>query len=275
MNKFLNASESRSNKWWQYVLTVVSVIVVFVIFNLLLQNILKDFQNLFPKNQFGEDLGMNILIGVLFGFALIALVFAIKKFHKASFFSIVNTDSKFNWLLYFKGFFIWGGLVFTGSLITDLASFETFIKTFNASHFTILLLVGLISIGVQSFFEEFLIRGYWLQGMNLKIKNRTLLVVLNGLIFAFFHLGYGIEAFFESWFFGIAFAFIVIKQKRIEFTAGAHNAHNLMLSLFFIDLAKALNEKFVWTINWLDFSIQTFLLVLLVLIVSRFISKNE
>jgi membrane protease YdiL (CAAX protease family) len=97
---------------------------------------------------------------------------------------------------------------------------------------------------------------------------------VNGLLFGLLHIGYGLESFLSSWIFGVAFALIVIFQKRIEFVAGAHNANNLLLSLVFLDLSEAMNENFSWKINWIDFTIQIVALILLVGIVHTFSKKK-
>lgn len=94
------------------------------------------------------------------------------------------------------------------------------------------------------------------------------------MLFGVLHFGYGIESFLSSFVFGIAFVLIVLKQQRIEFVSGAHNANNLILSLFFIDLNSTVNKNFSWSINWLEFSIQTFVTFLLVIIVYKYFPKN-
>ncbi|MFY7733747.1 MAG: CPBP family intramembrane glutamic endopeptidase, partial [Bacteroidia bacterium] len=154
----------------------------------------------------------------------------------------MTTQENINWKMYFIGFLAWGNLLFIGLLISDYKKFEVFLANFNASHFLILFLLGFVAIGIQSFFEEILVRGYFLQGLHLRIKNMAMLIIVNGLIFGVLHFGYGIESFLSSWIFGIVFAIIVVLQNRIEFVAGAHNANNLLLSLVFLDLSEATNE---------------------------------
>jgi membrane protease YdiL (CAAX protease family) len=102
-----------------------------------------------------------------------------------------------------------------------------------------------------------------------------MLIIINGVIFGLLHFGYGLESFLSSWLFGIAFAIIVILQNSIEFVAGAHNANNLLLSLVFLDLSEATNEKFSWAINWVDFSVHIVALLLLVGVVFMFFKRNH
>ena len=85
------------------------------------------------------------------------------------------------------------------------------------------------------------------------------------------HFGYGLGSFLYSFIFGVFFAIIVLKQKQIEFVAGAHNANNLMLSLVFIDLGDAINKEFSWSVNWASLSLEILALIILTVIVYRFI----
>ncbi|HEU4496506.1 MAG TPA: type II CAAX endopeptidase family protein, partial [Flavobacterium sp.] len=270
MNNFLEAAKTGRNKWWAYVLTFLSTIVAVAIANIVFQKAVPALKAITPDNAFGKDLRTFILVACVFGLALLALLFAFHKFHKRPAFSLISTVNRFSWPLYFKGLFVWGGLLFAAALITDYGLFQNFLNKFNLLHFIILLLAGFISIGIQSFFEEILIRGYWLQGMGLKIKKTVYLVIANGLVFGVLHFGYGIESFLSSWIFGIAFALIVLRLERIEFAAGAHNANNLVLALFFLDLGDAVKEDFSWTIDWLGLCLHLFITSLLVLIVYKF-----
>ncbi|MCI5058084.1 MAG: erythromycin esterase family protein, partial [Flavobacteriales bacterium] len=228
------------------------------------RQILPAIKPLFPDGDFGKDLGTYSLIAVVFGLALLAFLIAASKLHKRPAKSFLTTHEKFSWKSYFYGFSLWGLLLLLSSLLLDFERFRAFLESFNFFHFWVLLLVGFVSIGIQSFFEELVIRGYFLQGLYLRIKNIPWLITVNALIFGVLHFGYGLHNFLYSWLFGVAFAMIVIFQNRIEFVSGAHNANNLLLALVFLDLSEATNEGFSWSINWTEFIVDTVGLLLLV-----------
>lgn len=273
LNNYLNKATLGKNDWWRYVLTILMTILGIVLVNVMIRQILPTYKSLFPDNQFGKDLGTMILVLFVFGVALLMFFLAISKLHQRPVMTLISNESSFNWSYYFAGFIVWGILLFGSGLITDYSAWETFLDNFNAAHFFILLIVGFISIGIQSFFEEIVIRGYFLQGLSLKMKNLTLLILTNALIFGVLHFGYGIASFLHSFTFGIAFVVIVIFQSRIEFVSGAHNANNLLLSLVFLDLAEATNEEFSWAINFNDLAIHLVILLLLVGIAYKFFKK--
>lgn len=267
-----NASLGR-NKWWHYALSIFSVVVVVAILNIIVRQALPNIKQLFPDNDFGKCLFTYSLVLVIFGLALFAFLFVASKLHQRPKMSFISNKGTFSWRQYFIGFLAWGSLLFIGSTIFDYQKLEDFVTNFNLYQFASLLLLGFVAIGVQSFFEELVLRGYLLQGMHLLIKKVVTLVILNSLIFGVLHFGYGIESFLSSWAFGVAFAIIVMLQNRIEFVSGAHNANNLILSLIFVDLSEATNEAFSWEINWGYFSFHIIALLILVGFVYKFFKK--
>lgn len=270
---FIENASLGKNKWWHYVLSLVSVVVVIALVNILIRLVLPNIKQLFPDNDFGKGLFTFSLVLLIFGLALFAFIFVASRLHQRPKISFISTRSIFSWKQYFIGFMTWGSLLFIGSAIFDYPKLVEFIANFKLFQFTILFLLGFVAIGVQSFFEELVLRGYLLQGMHLLIKKVVTIVILNSLIFGLLHFGYGIESFLSSCAFGVAFAIIVILQNRIEFVSGAHNANNLILSLIFLDLSEAANETFSWKINWLDFSIHIIALLILVGLVYKFFKK--
>ncbi len=271
INTYLENTKKGKNNWWRYALTILSVIVGFIVGNRILTFIKPTLKSIFPDGNLGKELGTFIIIGTIFGIALIAFIIAFKKFHQRPISSLIGIQKKFNFVLYIKGFVLWGILFFLVNLITDYSIFVNFIVNFNLNNFILLIIVGFVFIGIQSFFEELLIRGYIIQGFSLKIKSILILVISNGLIFSIMHFGYGLGSFLYSFIFGVFFAIIVLKQKQIEFVAGAHNANNLMLSLVFIDLGDAINKEFSWSVNWASLSLEILALIILTVIVYRFI----
>jgi O-antigen/teichoic acid export membrane protein len=138
-----------------------------------------------------------------------------------------------------------------------------------ATNFTQVLFPKIILAEVQNQWEGLKKMYYTI----LKKISFLILILFNALIFSILHTGYGIGGFLSSWFFGIAFAIIVILQKRIEFVSGAHNANNLLLALIFLDLSDVSQQKFSWSINWTEMGLQITALLLLVGIAIKVLKK--
>lgn len=274
-SSFIKCASLGKNAWWRYVLCVLIPVIVILLLNIIVRQALPAVKPLFPDNDFGKSLFTYVLIIVIFGCSLVAFLISANRLHKRPVHSLVSTDEKFSWKLYLLGFIAWGGILFLSLLVTESAQFETFLMNFDPYHFVVLFFLGFLAIGIQSFFEEIVLRGYFLQGLHLRVKNVVWLVLINALIFAILHFGYGVESFLNSWTFGIAFAAIVILQNRIEFVSGAHNANNLLLALAFLDLSKAANKDFSWWIDWSSFGLHLVALLLLVGFVYLFLKKKK
>jgi hypothetical protein len=64
-----------------------------------------------------------------------------------------------------------------------------------------------------------------------------------------------------------------VQNKRIEFTAGAHTANNLILFIFFpMELAK--KNQFVWKVDWSSMGTSISLFIVFYILV-RILLKNK
>lgn len=272
---FIEQARRGKNDWWRYVLTFLITVAGIAVINLGIQQLLPTLKALVPDNQFGKDLLMSILVAVVFTVAILGFSAGLTQLHQRPFFSCINLLSRFRWKQYFGGFLVWGALVFFGSLLTGYDAFQAFSDRLVPTHLLILFVVGFFSIGIQSFFEEIFIRGYLLQGLHLRIKNIIVLIAVNSLIFGIMHFGYGIGSLIHSFTFAVAFTVIVLLHNGIEFASGAHNANNLVLSLFFLDLSEATSAAFSWSIDWMDLVLHLVCITLLVGIAYRFSGQRE
>jgi erythromycin esterase-like protein/membrane protease YdiL (CAAX protease family) len=250
-NDFLENASLGKNEWWRYVLTIL-VMVLFaglftVIFGKLVMPIVK--AN-FEKTPFTETLVTQISLGGTFAALLLGLWLMINKLHNRSFATLIYDKSKFSWKLWFFGFLAWSPMLILLSFLFQYQDFNRFLSFgFSLSQIFFLFFVGIICLGIQSTAEEIIFRGYALQGMSLKLKSSLLLALVNALVFASLHLGYGFQSLIESFVFGVVFTLIVLRIKRIEFAAGAHTVNNLILLLFFPPDQEKFTQ-FQWAIDW-------------------------
>jgi membrane protease YdiL (CAAX protease family) len=276
-NDFLENASLGKNEWWRYILTIL-VMIIFaglftVIFGKLVMPIVKS--NI-EKTPFSETLVTLMSLGGTFAALLLGLWLMVNRLHKRPFTTLIHDKSEFSWKLWCLGFFAWSPIIIVLSFLFQYIDFERFLSlNISISQMLILLLVGLITIGIQSTAEEIIFRGYALQGISLKMKSIWLLVIINSLIFALLHLGWGFQSLIESFVFGIVFTYIVLDTKRIEFVAGAHTVNNLLFFLFF----QPENEKlthFQWTIDWFELgTFLTFIVVFYFLMRTFFKKKNK
>ena len=274
-SRYLDLAREGSNSWKAYCFTILISLLGITVGGVLFGVLTPLLKSLFPEGALGKSLGTYIIVGGTFGFGIISFAIAFQKFHKRKFLSLLGVRNKFNVKHYLLGFLSYGVLIFAINLACDFNSFKTFLATAQPSTFLLLFVVGFVFIGLQAFFEELLIRGYLLQGMGLKIKNITWLILSNGFIFALLHLGYGIESFIQNLFLAIVFAIITLQLERLEFVAGAHSAKNLLLTLLFVDLNEEIDSKFSWEMDWTYFSLDILAHILLLSFVYFLFKKKR
>lgn len=267
---FVQYARLGKNEWWRYVITLLLTVAVIVLANLAAQALVPLLKASLPAGDTAKDLGTFALILLVLGSALLTFLWLFRWLHRRPIFSLISTDGRFDLWLYLKGFGLWGLLLSLGIAIDPADKTRMVLDQMEPLSLALVGGVGIVALGVQSFFEEILIRAYWLQGLHLRVHRRIPLILINGLLFGLLHAGYGIESFVSSWIFGIAFAVVVLKQERIELVSGAHNANNWLLALFFLDLDQATQESFSWDIHWLDLGLHLLLCCLFVAAVFKF-----
>lgn len=276
-NNFLENAQMGKNEWWRYLLTIVVMVLFASIFTVAFaKGIMPLVKANFEKTSFAETIVNFIMIFITFGTALLGLAVMVSKLHKRSFATLLHYKSNFSWKLWFLGFLSWLPFILGLSFLTGYDGFERFqAQNYSLVQLVIVFLVGLFSVGIQSTAEEILFRGYLLQGMSLKIKKIMLLVSINSLVFALMHMGYGFDSLIQSFAFAVVFALVVLHNKRIEFSAGAHTVNNLIILVFFpMEDTKEMSQ-FNWEIDWLGLVYFLVAITVFYLLVRYFMKSEE
>jgi membrane protease YdiL (CAAX protease family) len=90
-----------------------------------------------------------------------------------------------------------------------------------------LALSALLGLGVQTFTEEFVFRGYLTQGLLLAIKRPLPTAIVSGVIFGAMHIPNGAPQWANATLFGVVTALIAIRTGSLAFTWGVHLINNL------------------------------------------------
>ncbi|WP_420582927.1 CPBP family intramembrane glutamic endopeptidase [Reichenbachiella sp.] len=109
----------------------------------------------------------------------------------------------------------------------------------NWTSFLPLVLIAVLLIPIQTTFEEYILRGYFAQGVAGLTKNRWLAVLVPGLVFALLHAfnpeveAHGFWTVMPQYItFGLLFGLISVLDDGIELAIGAHAVNNVFLALF-------------------------------------------
>ena len=187
-----------------------------------------------------DQLGSNIVLILLLAplaFGLVMVLGWTKLVHGQSITTLTTSRNKIDWKRIFFSFFLWGTITAVMTLILVFLYPDDFVFNFKLVPFLTLALIGIILIPLQTSFEEYLFRGYMMQGIGLMAKNRWLPLVVTSVLFGLMHLGnpevgklgYGIMVYYigTGFFLGI----ITLMDEGLELALGFHAANNLITAL--------------------------------------------
>lgn len=176
-----------------------------------------------------------ILIPFLVG--IIALFLWVKYLHKLDFIYLTTSRKKIDWKRIFFAFSLWG--IFT--VITILFDYnfnpENYLWNFELDKFIILTAIAIILVPIQTSFEEYLFRGYLMQGIGIAAKNKWVPLLITSFIFGIMHIanpevekiGYIIMVYYIGT--GLFLGILTLMDEGMELALGFHAANNLITAL--------------------------------------------
>lgn len=172
-----------------------------------------------------------------FAIFLVGLFLWIKYVHKQPIKTVTTSRKKVDWGRIFFGF---GLIVVTMLVITAIdynSNPENYVLQFNLVPFLILAVITFIFIPLQTSFEEYLFRGYLMQGIGVLVKNRWVPLIITSVIFGSMHfmnpevgkLGNIVMIYYigTGFFLGI----MTLMDEGMELALGFHAGNNLIASL--------------------------------------------
>lgn len=169
-----------------------------------------------------------------FVFALGALFLVIKMLHKQTLLSVTSSRPKVDWGRIFFAFSIWSIIGVLTTWIDWYFQPEDYIFNFKLIPFLTLLLIGIVFIPIQTTIEEYIFRGYLMQGFANLSLNKWFPLVMTSTIFGLMHLanpevakmGNSILLYYigTGFFLGI----ITLMDEGMELALGFHAANNLI-----------------------------------------------
>lgn len=235
---------------WRYIVGILLVIVAWQFIGaipLLIALVMAVFKQGGDLNNTPSDIaGLTNLLGqnnflllmlISFVIGLIGLFLVVKFIHQQSFKSLTTARTKVDWKRILFAFFFWG-IISSAMVILDykLAP-EDYVWNFDLQKFLVLAVIGIVLLPFQTSFEEYLFRGYLMQGIGVMAKNRWLPLVITSVIFGVMHianpevekLGYVIMVYYigTGFFLGI----ITLMDEGMELALGFHAANNLFTAL--------------------------------------------
>jgi membrane protease YdiL (CAAX protease family) len=172
-----------------------------------------------------------------FAIGLVVLFLWVKYIHYQSITSLTTSRKRIDWKRIFFSFGVWAIITILITGIDLFFSPQDYVLNFRMEPFLYLLIIAVLLIPIQTSFEEYLFRGYMMQGIGIMAKNRWIPLVITSVLFGLMHLGnpeveqlgYGIMVYYigTGFFLGI----LTLMDEGLELALGFHAANNLITAL--------------------------------------------
>ena len=187
-----------------------------------------------------ERLGKNVtFITMVVPFVfLLGLLFLCWIFiHKSTLTKLTTARKKVDWKRIFFSFFVWTAVNVLVLGISILLQPNDYQFQFRASAFVPLLLISLVFIPIQTSFEEYFFRGYFMQFVALLSKNKGVALFLSSVVFGLMHasnpevaeMGPVVMIFYIGS--GFLLGIMTLMDDGLELALGFHAANNLFGAL--------------------------------------------
>jgi len=234
--------------WWRYAVGIMVVVVGVFVFSLphivavfikrlnaevdlLRLDDVNYLMSLFDSNTNLVFLLLPFVGGLIFLFGIVKLL------HKQTITSLTTSRKKIDWKRIFFAFFFWG-IISSGMVLLDyyLAP-ESYIDNFELNRFLLLAAIAILLLPIQTSCEEYLFRGYLMQGIGVVTNSKWIPLVITSLIFGLLHisnpevdkLGYIIMVYYIGT--GLFLGVITLMDEGMELALGFHAANNLFTAL--------------------------------------------
>ncbi len=172
-----------------------------------------------------------------FAFGLLGLYLMVKYLHKQPFKTLTTSRKKVDWSRIWFSFALIAVFTIVTTIIDYKTNPENYIVQFQPVKFAILSVIAIIMVPLQTSFEEYLFRGYLMQGIGVLVENKWIPLVLTSVIFGGLHyfnpevdkMGPIIMIYYIGT--GLFLGIITLMDEGMELALGFHAANNLIGAL--------------------------------------------
>ncbi|MFH4966351.1 CPBP family intramembrane glutamic endopeptidase [Gaetbulibacter sp. M235] len=235
------------HEWWRYLIGLIIIIIAVIIGQIPFTAavFLKAYEN--GDSILGLDEqkmmsllepNLNLFLMLLsFAVGLVGIILVAKYLHKETFAQLTTSRKKIDWKRFWFIFILWG-IVSTGFVLIDYYfSPEDYVVNFKPIPFIILCVIAILLVPFQTSFEEYLFRGYLMQGIGVILKNKWAPLLITSFAFGLLHisnpevdkLGNVILIYYIGT--GLFLGIMTLMDEGMELSLGFHAANNLFTAL--------------------------------------------
>ncbi len=210
-----------------------------MVLNYLVIKLLKLDVNQIIKSEIAEK-GVNevfvenmlpFVVGILF------LFLWVKYLHKQTILSLTTSRKKVDWSRIFFSFSLWSLFTIGSTVAMYYLNPGNFQLNFKAVPFLILVVLASVLVPLQTSFEEYLFRGYMMQGIGLATRKKLVPLLITSFMFGLMHIanpevekmGNIILIYYIGT--GLFLGIITLMDEGMELALGFHAANNLVGAL--------------------------------------------
>ncbi len=280
---FLDLVNRGETRWIRYILTLLIIIAtwIFVGSGTVLFGVYGSEPEGSPLDGTNPVLDF-IAINLFFVTVLIGLWIGICNVHKRSLRTLITPRDRIRWGRIFQGFGLQMGLGIVFAAIDAMLFPDNYTYTLDPERFYKFVLLVLLLTPFQTTTEELLTRSYFLQMLGHFTRHPIVLVILNALPFALFHLmnpeiaAYGVLPMLISYFVVGAFlALVTLKDNGAELAIGIHAANNMFAAVLVNYKDSALSTNAIFTISEVNVWSGTVAYIVSAAIMYRILFRNH
>ncbi len=169
-----------------------------------------------------------------FAVGLLSIYLVVKYWHKRSFTSLTTSRKKIDWKRFFFSFSLIAVYIIASTLIDYNANPDNYELQFQWMPFIILFIISIVLVPIQTSFEEYLFRGYLMQGLGVLTKNRWFPLIITSLCFGGLHFSnpevsqFGPLIMFYYVGTGLFLGITTLMDEGMELSMGFHASNNLI-----------------------------------------------
>lgn len=241
---FIQQAFKAQHDWWRYIIGIFITVAAIVLGQIPLTVAIiawgdVDLMNL-DQTTMMQALESNLFFFLLllsYACAFFGLLLAIRYVHRQPILEATTARRKFDWGRVGFGFSVVAvfTLVFFG--IDYYSNPEAYVWNFKPIPFAILVLITLVMVPLQTSWEEYLFRGYLMQGLGLLARNRWVPLFVTSVVFGMLHLSNPevgqLGEFILAIYIGTGFmlGIMTLMDEGMELALGYHAGNNMVAAL--------------------------------------------
>lgn len=245
---FIEQAFKAKTHWWRYIIGIIIIFIGWQVLGIIPLTVVAfleagDFttfiaaaENNFMDLAIDPNLFLFLLI-ISFTCGLLGIWFSVKFVHEQSFKDVTTTRSKVDWSRVWFAFFMVIAVNLPLFIIGYLMEPEVFVWNFDPYPFLILVVISILFLPLQTSFEEYLFRGYFMQGLGLLARNKWVPLILTSVFFGLLHgfnpevekLGNIMMVFYIGT--GFLLGIMTLMDDGLELALGFHAANNIFAAI--------------------------------------------